>query len=217
LQERHKGRCVCSVHIVFFTLPLVQCTQDRSINASGWELATGTGNVFGQNDSGYPYVFALIIAPVILLILAFAGTSFGTLRNASIVGLLVKIIVLIVGSIQLHNEDLFELTPFVWLVVVIYIGLCIFSHCCINSEYTRSFSATVNRECRRCRKVYSRASSCPNCGSSLFEEKNQSASNSNASNLALFASNTGETWHCYKCSTVNALTATACKGCGYYK
>jgi len=49
---------------------------------------------------------------------------------------------------------------------------------------------------------------------------NSSASASNASAPFIqspLASNTGDTWYCKKCSTVNALTATACKDCGAYK
>ncbi len=31
--------------IFFFVLPLIQCSQDDSINASGWEIATGSGDL----------------------------------------------------------------------------------------------------------------------------------------------------------------------------
>jgi hypothetical protein len=36
--------------LLFFTLPLVQCSQDSSINASGWEIASGTGDLFSNSD-----------------------------------------------------------------------------------------------------------------------------------------------------------------------
>jgi|GEM_PF-2362054 len=36
-------------------------------------------------------------------------------------------------------------------------------------------------------------------------------------NQSPVASNAGEIWHCKKCGTVSALTATACKDCGTYK
>ena len=58
--------CALLLCIFFFTLPLVQCSQDSSYTASGWEIATGTGKLFSEKDKGYPLAFLLIIIPVIL-------------------------------------------------------------------------------------------------------------------------------------------------------
>jgi len=108
--------------LLFFTLPLVQCSQDSSINASGWEIATGAGDLFENSDGGYPIAFLLIIIPVVLLILAFTNKSFKLLRNTSIAGLLAEIIFLLYANNLLNsgeNKGAFELTGSNWLVAII--------------------------------------------------------------------------------------------------
>ena len=122
--------------ILFFTLPLVQCTHDTSLNASGWEISTGTGDLFSTDDSGYPLVFLLLIIPIVLLVMALIGKSFEILRNISIIGLIIKIIFLIYTSILLNSDDfrgIFQLTWFNWLVLGIYLGLCIVTFYCSNN------------------------------------------------------------------------------------
>jgi len=116
--------------ICFFTLPLVQCTQDRSLTASGWEIATGTGDLYTEYADGDPLAFLLVIFPALLLILAFLNKSFGTLRNVSAGGAVFKIIFIIVAHSRLNSGDfrgMLELTAFNGFVLVIYIGLCIFA------------------------------------------------------------------------------------------
>ena len=129
--------CALLLCVLFFTLPLVQCSQDNSITASCWEIATGTGDLFGENNSGYPLAFLLIIIPISLFILAFINKSFGVLRNVSIIGLLAEIIFLIYANSLLNSDEYkgaFELTGFNWLIAILYTGLCVFSHYCIKSE-----------------------------------------------------------------------------------
>jgi hypothetical protein len=129
--------CALLLCVLFFTLPLVQCTRDSSKNASCWEIATGTGDLFREKDSGYPFAFLLIIIPVIILAAAFANKSFGILRNISIGGLLAKIIFLIYASSIINSDNYkgaFELTGYNWLVLFIYIGLCGFTFYCAKNE-----------------------------------------------------------------------------------
>jgi len=119
--------------VLFFTLPLVQCSQDSSLTASGWEIASGTGDLFDEDDSGYPFAFLLIIIPVAILILAFTNKSFKALRNASIAGLLAEIIFLIYANSLLNSskyKGAFKLTGANWLVSIIYIALCAFTFYC---------------------------------------------------------------------------------------
>ena len=203
--------------VLFFTLPLVQCTQDRSLTASGWEIATGTGDLYSAGDSGDLIVFLLLIVPGTLLILAFMGKPFNVLRNVSIAGVVAKIAFMIVAHARISSDGILELTGFNWLVLILYIGLCVLAHYGISTEYRGAFSAMSNRKCRQCEKIYSGASLCPNCGSALFEETSQNVSGGEVRIQSPLASNTGDTWYCKKCSTVNALTATACKDCGAYK
>jgi len=121
--------------VLFFTLPLVQCTQYRSLNASGWEIASGTGDLFGEDGADAdPLAFLLLVVPVALLILAFTGKSFTVLRNISIVGIVVKITFMIVAHGRMGSERLFELTGFNWLVLAMYVGLCALSHYCEQND-----------------------------------------------------------------------------------
>jgi len=127
--------CAIILCILFFTCPLVQCSQDSSINASGLEIATGTGKLFSKGDSGNPVVFVLIIIPVVLLILAFKNKSFAVLSYVSIAGLVAKIIFTTYVFVLLNSDKYkgaFELTVFNWLILALYIGLCVFVHHCKN-------------------------------------------------------------------------------------
>jgi len=123
--------------ICFFTLPLVQCTQDRSLTASGWEIATGTGDLYTDDADGDPLAFLLVVFPAVLLILAFKNKPFSTLRNVSVGGAAFKIIFIGVAHSRINSGDaqgLFELTAFNWIVLAIYIGLCIFTQYCKKLE-----------------------------------------------------------------------------------
>jgi len=123
--------------LLFFTLPLVQCSQDSSVNASGWEIATGTGNLF-RNNSGYPFAFLLLIIPIVLLIQTFTNKSFKLLRNTSIAGLSAEIIFLIYANSLLNSGEYrgaFKLTGSNWLVAIIYIGLCALTYYCAKEDY----------------------------------------------------------------------------------
>ena len=129
--------CAVILCILFFTLPLVQCSQDSNYNASGWEIATGTGKLFSENDKGYPLTFLLIVIPVILLIAAFVNVSFAILRYISITGLLAKIVFLIYANSLLNSDKTkgaFELTGFNWLILGIYVGLCAIAFYCAKNE-----------------------------------------------------------------------------------
>ena len=212
--------------ILFFTLPLVQCTQDNSYKASGWELATGSGNLFSQSDSSFPIAFVLLIIPIILLIAAFVSDSFPLLRNISIVGTIVKIICLIYFNSVLNSGEYkgaFELTGFNWLVLGIYIGLVAYGFYCVKTE-TENYSnqrstintnySTVNKKCRQCNTIFT-GGNCPKCGSSLYEEIKSTANNS--SFMSRNASVGGDTWYCKKCGETNSISSPTCKGCGVYK
>jgi hypothetical protein len=134
--------------LLFFTLPLVQCSQDSSVNASGWEIATGTGNLF-RNNSGYPLAFLLLIIPVVLLIQAFTNKSFKLLRNTSIAGLSADIIFLIYANSLLNSGEYrgaFKLTGSNWLLAIIYIGLCALTYYCAKEGYSGDISIVPEGE-----------------------------------------------------------------------
>ena len=212
--------------VLFFTLPLVQCSQASSYNASGWEIAIGEGKLFSESENkGYPIVFLLIIIPVVLLIASFISNSFAMLRNISIAGLLVKIVFIIYANLLLNSDDYkggFGLTGFNWLVLGIYIGLCAIAFYCVKNEsediYVQKESSNIvhnDKKCRCCNKIFSGSyTACPHCGSSLYEELSTST---NVPSISPINKNYGDTWTCKKCNEVNPNTAPTCKGCGSYK
>jgi len=77
---------------------------------------------------------------------------------------------------------------------------------------------TSVKKCRQCGATYAGSNStCPHCGSSLYEETRDTSGASNSVPLSPVANNVGDTWLCKKCDTVNPLTASTCKDCGNYK
>jgi len=166
--------CAVILCILFFTLPLVQCSQDNSYNASGWEIATGSGKLFSESKKdGYPLAFLLLIIPIALLIASFVSNSFATLRNISIAGLLAKIIFLIYANSLLNsgeNKGAFELTGYSWLVLFIYIGLCVFTFYCAKNENGGNYvqRGTIYKKCPFCaEEIKSEAIVCRFCGKDL--------------------------------------------------
>jgi ribosomal protein L40E len=204
--------------VLFFTLPLVQCSQDSSYTASGWEIATGTGKLFSERGKGYPLAFLLIIIPAVLLIASFLSNSFAVLRNISITGLLAKIVFLIYANSLLSSGEYkgaFELTGFNWLVFGIYIGLCAIAFYCAKSEGEDNYvqRGTANKKCRQCGTIFScYATFCPKCNS---EYTDQSINTTN-SPITPINTNYGDTWTCKKCNEINPKTSPKCKGCGSY-
>jgi len=126
--------CAMLLCVLFFVCPLVKCSGG-SATASGWEIATGTGDLYGEKGGdGEPFVFALIILPVALLILALADKPFIVLRNVSIAGLIAKIAFLIAAYMKIDNyKGAFELTGGNWFILCIYIGLVWFTQYCVNN------------------------------------------------------------------------------------
>jgi RNA polymerase subunit RPABC4/transcription elongation factor Spt4 len=209
--------------VFFFSLPLVQCSQDSSYSASGWEISTGTGKLFDKNDNGYPLAFLLIIIPVILLIVSFTSDSFAILRNVSIAGVLAEVIFLIYANSLLNSGErkgAFELTGFNWLVLGIYIGICAIAFYCAKNESESNYvkRRTVNKKCRQCENVYSGSSVCPKCGSSFYDEVNN-VDELNSSNLSPILSiskidDNLENKKCKNCNLRVSIDASRCPKCG---
>ena len=120
--------------VLFFTLPVVQCSQDSSLNATSWQIATKTGGLMENADNGYIVVFILLLIPILLLVMAFFSKSFAPLRIISIIGLIAKCAFIVIANIMLNSgdfKDAFVLTPYVWLIVILYAGLIGFTQYCI--------------------------------------------------------------------------------------
>lgn len=134
--------CAALLVVLFFTLPLVRCSGMTDLTATGFEIATGTGDLYDEWDgSGDPLVFVLLVIPIALVVLAFAKKSSSLLRNASIVGLVAKIGFIVAANARLNSPDydgLFELTDFNWIVVAVYIGLICIAQFGIKKEESDS-------------------------------------------------------------------------------
>jgi len=123
--------------VLFFTLPLVQCSQDSSINATGWEIATGTGDLFenADNSDWYPLIIVLLVIPGLLLgcdLIPGDKIPLPALRYISIAGLATQIIFMIIAYNKLNDsQGAFVLTPYNWLVIAIYAGIIGFTQYCI--------------------------------------------------------------------------------------
>ena len=123
--------------VLFFTMPLVQCSQDSSLNATGYEIATGTGDLFENPNDGHPFVVLLFVIPLSLTVIAFANFSFASLRNLSIGGLVINLFFLINAQSEISTGDYkgtFVLSPYNWLIVVMFVGLIGFAQYCIKQE-----------------------------------------------------------------------------------
>jgi len=84
----------------------------------------------------------------------------------------------------------------------------------LTNNYTYE-NTSNNKKCRQCNTVYTGShKTCPNCGSSLFEETNQRLVNEYK---PISMPISGDTWVCKKCNEVNRATSSSCKGCGEYR
>ena len=123
--------------VLFFTLPLVQCSQDSSLNATGYEIATGTGDLFDAPNDGHPFAVLLFVIPLFLTIIAFADFSFIALRNLCIAGFTTKVIFIVMVYNELNSAnymDAFVLTPYNWLIVAMFAGMIGYAQYCNKLE-----------------------------------------------------------------------------------
>ena len=161
--------------LFFFTMPLIAIPQrmvwwygERPGSVSAWLIAIPAGG----SESVF-LVFIMLIIPIVISLMALGDAYFETLRTASVVGLVAKIIFML--WMRFWDDDAreafrygyVEFTPHIWIVLATYIGLVVLAHYCANLERETFYAnKTQNtKTCSNCGQTYSEASIfCTNCG-----------------------------------------------------
>jgi len=123
----------------------VRCTTYAGLNASGWEIATSTGDMFDEDMFSveeYPHflTFALLLIPIIMLGLSCLKKPYAPLLGMAIAGAIAKIIFMIwIRTGEAHQYGMIELTGFAWAILVMYAGLAMFAAYCKKQEEYPNF------------------------------------------------------------------------------
>jgi Na+-transporting methylmalonyl-CoA/oxaloacetate decarboxylase gamma subunit len=169
--------CALLLCIMFFTVPLIKCSHDSSINATAMEIAAGTGDLFEETEeSGNPIVFALIVIPAVIFIISLASKSYSLLRNISAAGLTAKIAFIIGLYTQVSSDkysEAFEMTEYNWIIAAMYTGLIFIAQIGIKSETNAAGDSPPHQQsavCPKCgTKNESGAKFCASCGTVINE------------------------------------------------
>ena len=117
--------------LLFFVVPLlIDLVEQMGGEHSGYtafNFATGSNGA-----QSFPVAFLLLIAPVALAILAFIKQSFKILCGVSAICLILQIVFVIATSSMRASGE--ALTGANWMILTIYVGLCILTLVGIRSE-----------------------------------------------------------------------------------
>ena len=126
---------VCAIMLVvfFFVLPLVRCTYYPDLTVSGWNMASGTGEIFdefGIHGEGEPVLFVFLIIPLALAIVTFMsirplGKFYLIQTILAVAGVLAKLFFVLEMNARIRRGIGFESTGFHWLVLLMYIGMAV--------------------------------------------------------------------------------------------
>jgi len=116
-----------ALFISFFIFPLVHRADRIRVNASGFELAIGSGYLFEEVSlAGYPVVAVLLIAPVTMFFLTLMNKPIKVLNRCAIAGLLVWLGFIGAVFVTLRASEysgIYALTMSNWIILAIFIGL----------------------------------------------------------------------------------------------
>jgi hypothetical protein len=131
------GGCALIMCLLFFIAPLTRNVflELLSDGAAGGFTAFNTAT--GTNEANaFPVAFLLLISPVALAVLAFIKVSFKILCGVSGICSILHIIFAAASAGMISEEE--KLTGFNWVIIAVYIGLCIFAIVGIKSEKSTS-------------------------------------------------------------------------------
>ncbi|MCL2224426.1 MAG: zinc-ribbon domain-containing protein [Defluviitaleaceae bacterium] len=122
--------------ICFFILPLASCTATNNLTATGWQIATGTGEMMSMSqDGGNTSAFILLGVSLAVAWGAFKPEKYKELRSYLIYGVVANVTFAVSVLHQSSNRGQpIELTPFFWMQLVAYVGLAVFAHHCADME-----------------------------------------------------------------------------------
>ena len=157
------GICAIVLCVLFFVMPLVgNYSWFSNSSATGWDFVVGKGDFYRN-----PIIILLLIFPGILAFLAITKKSFLVLIYTSILCLISKIIYLFIAN-NLLNSHSGELTGNNWVILFIYLGICIFSIYC--SKNVKQINETM-KKCPFCaNEIKNEAIYCQFCKKDLKKD-----------------------------------------------
>jgi len=119
--------------VFFFVLPLVRCNYEPDFTLSGWNMASGTGEIFDEFDrteDGVPVLFVFLIIPLALAIVTFL--SIRPLAKYYLIqmvlataGVLAKLYFIMEMNDRIRRAVGVESTGFHWLILLMYMGVAV--------------------------------------------------------------------------------------------
>ena len=126
---------VCAIILVvfFFVLPLVRCTYEPELTVTGWNMASGTGEVyeiFSNHLRVVPALFIFLIIPLALAIVTFLSirplVKYYLIQTVlATAGVLAKLYFIMEMSGRIRRAVGVESTGFHWLILLIYVGVAV--------------------------------------------------------------------------------------------
>ena len=125
--------CAILLMVFFFVLPLVRCTYEPDLAVSGWNVATGTGEVyelFGNRVRVVPVLFIFLIIPLALAMVTFLSIRplakyYFIQMVLAITGVLAKLYFIMEMNNRIRRAVGVESTGFHWLILLMYVGVAV--------------------------------------------------------------------------------------------
>ena len=126
---------VCAIILVvfFFVLPLVRCTYEPDLTVTGWNMASGTGEVyelFSNHIRAVPVLFVFLIIPLAMTIVTFLSirplVKYYLIQTVlATAGILAKLYFIMEMNDRIRRAVGIESTGFHWLILLVYVGVAV--------------------------------------------------------------------------------------------